>query len=86
VRFLAREVFLAVLDIAATLALIGTVPAQDLRLTDDASVSSGSPRINNGNSSTMVSRGAPAVQRAFLKFDLSTLPARTTQVRWRRPY
>lgn len=52
--------------------------AQDARLTDDASVSSGAPGANNGAAGTMIIRGGPAVNRGFVKFDLSNLPAGTT--------
>jgi hypothetical protein len=52
--------------------------AQDARLTDDASVSSGNPTGNTGGAATMIVRGGPAVNRGFVKFDLSNLPPGTT--------
>ncbi len=61
-----RALLLAFVSLLWSMAL----PAQDARLTDDASVSSSSPNANNGGAATMIIRGGPAVQRGFVKFDL----------------
>jgi Collagen triple helix repeat (20 copies) len=48
------------------------------RLTDDAHTSASAPTMNFGTASTLLVQGpTPAVARAYLRFDLTTLPAGT---------
>jgi Collagen triple helix repeat (20 copies) len=48
------------------------------RLTDDAHTSASAPTMNFGTASTLLVQGpTPAIARAYLRFDLTTLPAGT---------
>ena len=73
-----RPLLFALALVAFSLLFSKTILAQDARLTDDASVSSGAPNSNNGGSATMIIRGGATVLRGFVKFDLSNLPPGTT--------
>ena len=58
---------------AAAVLLPGSAFAVEVRLTDDAHTSSGAPTANLGTRPALVVQGLTA--RAYLKFDLSPLPA-----------
>jgi hypothetical protein len=70
---------MAPLALAALVAALATPAGAVLaRLTDDAHTSASAPTMNFGASPTLLVQGpTPAMVRAYLRFDLTTLPAGT---------
>jgi hypothetical protein len=70
---------MAPLALAALVAALATPAGAVLaRLTDDAHTSASAPTMNFGASPTLMVQGpTPALVRAYLRFDLTTLPAGT---------
>src|SRR5438477_445957 len=79
-HFLQRFAAVRLLSMALICSSVMWLPeagfGQDVRLTDDAAVSTAQPNGNFGSAPTLIVQTGSA--RAFVKFDLSALPSGTT--------